>query len=181
MSTIGKVKTLLKVLVSISLLAFVINYIGLEKLYKTLREVNLSYMPFLLITLCIEFILGATTLNILINQGDKKLGFFKTLKYFLRSFSLGLFVPAKLGEVSFIYFLNKEGIEVGKASAIFVIDKLVTLITLLLVGVVGIIILFNGEQRISVMAFLGISVSEVLFFIMSNFGRGLVKRFILRK
>ncbi|MEK6808805.1 MAG: hypothetical protein AABY14_03910, partial [Nanoarchaeota archaeon] len=75
MSTIGKVKTLLKVLVSISLLAFVINYIGLEKLYKTLREVNLSYMPFLLITLCIEFILGATTLNILINQGDKKLGF----------------------------------------------------------------------------------------------------------
>ncbi|MEK6808429.1 MAG: lysylphosphatidylglycerol synthase transmembrane domain-containing protein, partial [Nanoarchaeota archaeon] len=109
------------------------------------------------------------------------LGFFKTLKYFLRSFSLGLFVPAKLGEVSFIYFLNKEGIEVGKASAIFVIDKLVTLITLLLVGVVGIIILFNGEQRISVMAFLGISVSVGLFFIMSNFGRGLVKRFILRK
>ena len=56
-----------------------------------------------------------------------------------------------------------------------------TLITLLLVGVVGIIILFNGEQRISVMAFLGISVSVGLFFIMSNFGRGFVKRFILRK
>jgi len=50
-----------------------------------------------------------------------------------------------------------------------------------MVGSLGIFILLKGEQRIVILAFLGIIIPLVIFVTLSNLGREIIKRYILRK
>ncbi len=177
----NKLKFLAKAALSILIVFLLVYSIGISKLANTISGINLRYFPLLLVSLSIEFLLAATTLKILLESIREKIGFWRILNYHLRSFSIGLLVPAKIGEVSFVYFLNKEGVDVGKGSAVFVLDKLITFVTLAVVSFFGMFILLDGKIRIAVISSLGVVVAGMLFFLLSFAGREFVKKYILRK
>lgn len=174
-------KLLVKTILGIFILGFLLYKVGFGELYITLKGINLVYIPLFLFSTFVELAIGTIALKVLIYCLDKKMGFWRILNYHLRSFSIGLFVPAKLGEVSFIYFLKKDGLDTGKGAVIFVLDKLTTFITLSAVAVIGIFILFEERQSMIILIFLALVFVIILYFIISNSGRDIIKKYILRK
>lgn len=59
------------------------------------------------------------------------------------SWAVGLFTPGKVGEFSLVYFLKKDGLEIGKAIGVALIDKVITLLTLLICSGLGMFTLFG--------------------------------------
>ena len=91
----------------------------------------------------ISLIIGAVNLKILLSPLSKNISFYKIFYYSVLSWAVGLFVPGKIGEFSFVPLLKNEGVRVGHGSAIFILDKLITLVVLSIFSLIGIYLFFD--------------------------------------
>jgi uncharacterized protein (TIRG00374 family) len=172
-------KNLIKLTIGLAILFIVFYRVGFGQIFETLKTINTSYL--LLIALCyvLFFIFGTLNLWILYSP-LKKLKFSSLLKKYLVSWSLGMLVPGKLGELSIAYFLKDE-IPLGKGAAVAVMDKIVTLFTLAVVALIGIVYFFGYwiAAQLGVIVILAGIVGLVLF--VSSKVHEFVKKVILRR
>ncbi len=174
-------KNILKLLIGVAFLGYILNRIGLTELIHALSSMDLFYFLFAILTFLILLAIGAFNLYILFRGIRFKLPFIKLLKYSLLSWSIGMFVPGKLGEFSLAYFLKKRRLGFGKSIAVMVCDKVITLFTLAILSVLGFFLFLSAEQalylsEVFILLFLG-----YIFLIVSNFGRSLLKSLIPKK
>ena len=166
------------------------RYFGLDKIIKFQRKFSLItaffivFHPlfFILTTflLLITLVIGALNLALLLIP-IKKISFAKVFYYNTLSWSLGLFVPGKIGELSLIPFLKQEGVPTGHGTVISVLDKLISLVVLSLSSIIGFFIFFDIGATLKLIAILFLLIAVILFFIVSNAGRSFIKKYILRK
>lgn len=175
-----KINLFLKLFIGLSILFALFYKIGFNEVYKTLITFNFFFLPLVFITYIISFILGTLNLKILLNSLNLKINFWKLAKYYQLSWSFGLFIPGRLGEFSLVYFLKKENLVSGKGTAIAVIDKIITVAVTSLFAIVGFFIFFTTEQAIRLMGILILGFLILLFFILSEPGRELIKKYVLR-
>ena len=134
---------IIKVLASTALLIFVVNKVGLTNILQTFTSINLFYLPPVLGLYSITLILGGLKVCILLRAVPNRIPPSRVLSYSVLSWAVGLFTPGKVGEFSLVYFLKKDGLEIGKAIGVTLIDKVITLSTLLICSGLGMFILFE--------------------------------------
>ena len=175
-----KINLIIRFVISIFIIYFLIDKIGLQNISSNIILIHPLFFILTVFLIVIGLIIGALNLDILLIP-IKKISFRKVFYYNTLSWSLGLFVPGKIGELSLIPFLRKEGIPTGHGTVISILDKLISLMVLSLSSVVGFLIFFDLETTLKLMVALSLLVAALLFLIISDMGRNFIKRFILRK
>ena len=131
----------LKIVICLALLIFIIHRIGFNNIITTVKNINILWLIPILIIQFIIIALGAYNIYILIPE--VKLKYWKIVKYYILSYSIGLFTPGSIGEFYMVKLLKSNNIETSRSLAILTVDKLITFVTMLLVSVLGIILFFR--------------------------------------
>lgn len=139
---------IVQVLVSIALLIFVITKIGPNTILYTFTSIKLIYFPIIVSLYGLTLILGGLNLWILLRPVKRTIPLIQVVTYSMVSWAVGLFTPGKLGEFSVAYLLNKDGLEISKGVAVALVDKFVTLSTLMICSGIGMFILFGTKYTI---------------------------------
>jgi hypothetical protein len=176
-----KLWNILRIILSIFLLLFLIYNIGLENLFNALIEIPSIIVILFSINYLVSIVLGAINIKIL-SDTIKKILFKDMIKYYFISWSIGLISPGKVGEFSILYFLKRyENIGYGKTLAISVIDKLMTIISLVIVSSLIIPMVFQDTGLLMAILFIISFIFILICMLNSDFIRTLIKKYILRK
>lgn len=175
-----KIITITKFFIAFSILFVLFYKIGFKNIIETFKDINLLFVLIYLIFFFIFLLLGSLNIKLLINATNKEIRFIKIIKYCFLSWSIGLFVPGKVGEFSLIYFLKKENVPIGKGTVICIMDKLITVTVTSLIAVVGFFIFFS-KNDISILIFSLVLLFLLFIFSLTEKGRSLIKKYILKR
>jgi len=177
-------KTSIKLSLGIGILIYIIYKIGINNIINDLKEINPYIAIISILIFPVSLALGALNFAILVRAADYKIKTKKIIAYSLLSWSYGLFIPGKLGEFSIIHYLKKEKIGMGTGTAIAIIDKIITLLTLFLFSLAGVYLFLSPTNpniltNVILIALIGGFIFYLL--IISKIGRKFIRKYILRK
>lgn len=173
-------QTALKIAVSGLLLWYIISRITLEAVAEALKSADLRYVPLIVSVFFLSFAIKAVNYRLL-TAAAKKISFAKLLKISILSWAAGMFAPGKLGEFSAIYFLKKEGVPLGAATAASILDKLITISTLTVIAAIGLLTYIDAATAAKITAAAAAALIAAVALIAVPQARLLVRKLILRK
>jgi len=173
--------TFLKLILGFAILGILIYNIGIKSILETISRINLFYIPIILIIILITNFFGTWKIILFLKATDIKISFIRLYHLYFLSWCLSLFMPGRIGEFALIYFFKKRGASLGISSALVVMDKIIGVIVTFLIALIGIFLFFSLTQSLKIISLLVLLIGGGIFIIFSNFGRKLIKRFILRK
>ena len=176
-----KLNFLLRAVISILIISILVYKIGFKNIFSKIISIHPLFILLVLFIFLLSLIIGALNLYVLLFPLKKKIPFTKIIHYSILSWSFGLFIPGKIGEFSLIPLLKKEGIPIGQGTAISIIDKLITLITLSIFSVIGFFIFFDIKTALTLFLILASLTLILVFLLTSHKIRNLIKKHILRK
>jgi len=176
------IKQILKLLVSILLVSLLFYKVGFKKVYATLLTVNPFYIILMMIVFFMVFLITSISIKVLLLPLKvKKLGLKKLVKYNMLTYAISRFIPGRIGDLSLVYFLKKENIPIGKASAVVLIDKVIVFFVHFILASFGFFIFFSPKIAIRLTCISILIFVVLIFFIIWKKGRDAVKKYILRK
>ena len=170
----------IKILIAVIIFLTLFYKIGFNNIYDTLISINPLYLFLLIFFTLFIMVIETITYKILTLGIDNKIPFWKLFKYYLASWSIGLVSPGKIGEFSLVYYLKKEGIDIGKGTAIYILDKSITVFLLILISIYGFFTFLTNVQAIRLIIILLVLSLIVIFFLVSSVGRRILVKYILR-
>lgn len=117
-----KIKLSIRVIISFLVIVSLIYFVGIEKLFESITKIKIEYFV-LVLTL---FIFSMFLITMAVLSITKTRRFYELFKFKTISWSTGMFLPGKIGEMSFPFLLKKLNIPTKKAFAIFLIDRFVS-------------------------------------------------------
>ncbi len=176
-----KLRFSLKLILGITILSFLIYKVGFIEILTTFQKINLITIILVIGIKILSLLVGNFNLFILLKPIYNPIRYWRLLKYYVSAWYISFFFPSKIGTASIIYFLRKEKIETGKLSALFVLDKILTLSWIILLAAPGFFIFLDINQSMILISILMAGSLGVLFFLFHEKGRQFIKTFILRK
>jgi len=154
-----KLKTIVKLLVSFLLLAFVLYKIDINKLVEVLKNVNIVYLFIAFVFFNFSKILSAIRLNYYFKEINIDLAFKKNLALYYLGMFYNLFLPGGIGGDGYkAYLLNKAyHIKFSKIIQALLFDRIS--------GLVSLIFLASGLFMFSTYAIFPFNYLSVLVFI----------------
>ncbi len=140
----NKLKTVLKTATSIIILFFIIQFIGLKEISDALTKIKIEY--FVLVGF---FFVVSTVITTLAVKPFLKTTTYQTFRFKAISWSTGMFLPGKIGEMSFALLLKKADVSTKKALAIFFIDRFVSFSIIGFFSLIALIKYFEVKPDIS--------------------------------
>jgi glycosyltransferase 2 family protein len=125
------------------LLAGLVYLVDPSQMWVTLSSIAPIVLLQVALASVASLLLAALGVHLLLGS-IQEIPFTTTLWAFLKSWSLGLVGLGKFGEASLIYFL-KGKIAMGKVAAVVLVDKMITLVTLVALAASG-TMMFSGVQ-----------------------------------
>lgn len=171
----------LRVLFGVILLGLLIKKVELNRITAIISEIDIYLFIAALMVYYANFVIGGFNLFLLLNPLKKNIGFIDAAKYYMTSWSIGLCIPGKIGEFSIIYFLQKHNITIGEGFIITIIDKLFSVLILILMASFGLFLFFDKIISIKIILLLIFLIAVFIVVIISNSGRRLIRKYILRK
>ena len=170
----------LRIIISLVLLAYIVNKITLKAVLEAISSADLKYVPAIVFLFFVSFLVKAANYRLLTTP-LAEISAVKLLKISVLTWVAGMFAPGKVGEFSVIYFLNKQGIQLGAATAISVLDKLITISVLTVTAAIGLLIFLDKTKAIQITALLIVGLTGLIMLIASSKARYLIRRFVLGK
>jgi len=173
---IKKGLTYLKIIVGFLLIFFISKRIGVPNIIDALLKINTIYILLILIVYFVSLVIGSYNVKMLLNHKYKNIRFSSFFKHFFTSNSIGLFLPGKIGDFSISYFLNREhNVKASHSFSAVLIDKLLTLIFVILVALIGILFLFEDliQDYLIILGIIALAILGILVLII--FGKKLIK------
>tara|TARA_Y100000034_G_scaffold126145_1_gene176936 strand:+ start:320 stop:1249 length:930 start_codon:yes stop_codon:yes gene_type:complete len=178
-----KNKTLRIVQISFGfILLFALFYtFGLSAIIDALLTTKPFYLLLATVFFLLTFLIGAFNIYVLLRSTPHKYSFLDILKSYLLSSSVASFFPGKLGEFSLLYYLKKDKVKLGTSSAIFFMDKIITLLVVLLLAFVAILSYYDLAiaLKIGLIGLLVLILGTFLFLLKPT--RNFITKYILRK
>jgi uncharacterized protein (TIRG00374 family) len=137
-----KKAALIKFAIGVGIIIYLVYFVGIGELYKTLLGMRLIYLPVIMLGFIFSVAMRSINFKILLGPHEKEGKSFamsKLAKISIISWAAGMFTPGKLGEFSSIYLLKKEGLETGKSAAISILNKAITAFTIMIVAILGLV------------------------------------------
>jgi len=175
------IKQILRLLVSILLISLLFYKVGFKEVYENLLIINPFYFVLMIIVFFISFLITSISIKVLLSPLKvKKLGLKKLVKYNMLTYAISRFIPGRIGDLSLVYFLKKEEIPVGKASAVVLTDKVIVFFVHFILASFGFFIFFPLTIAIRLTCISILIFVVLIFFIIWRKGRNIVKKYILR-
>ena len=165
--------------VGLAIVYYLFYKIGFTAIFVTFKQFTFWHVFIVLLSTIVVVILGAYNVSLLLQSLSYQIPIMRLIRYSLVSWSLGLFVPGKLGELSIVYFWKKHGVPLGPGFAVALMDKLITFMTLSVVTLIGIFIFFRHQFWLFVSILLVLVLGGLC--VVSPYGRELIKKYILRR
>lgn len=146
-------------IVSLGLLALCIPFVRYQGVVDTIGRAQPIYMIIGTILLVLDRALMALRWHILLRAGELRIGFSETFVVLLKASAVSLFIPAIGGDVTKLFYLRSKAGAEGAIVASLVLDRIVGLVTALLMAGIGLwlISLYAGvtaQQAETVIVFL---------------------------
>lgn len=114
------------------------RFLDLQALTSTLARAELWYLLVVVfLRSLIFFVRGWRFWHLTQITAGRALALGRVVGRHFVSLNLGTFTPAGLGEISMVYFLRREGVEVGQTAAAMILDKLITIGMVTFMSLVG--------------------------------------------
>src|SRR3989344_1256791 len=173
----GKKSIILKVIISLSILALLLYFVGFQKIWGTLKNIDLRFIPLIIALSFVHFLFGTLNLKLL-TMPIVDIPFSKLFKYHTTSWAAGTLIPGRLGEFGLVYLLRDEGVMIGEGTAITVLDRMITIFTLGIVSMLGLFLFLTPLQAFSYFITLVFALCILSYFIFSKGGRGLIVKLL---
>ncbi len=92
-----KIKLILKIIVSIALIYYIIQRIGLEEIYSQVREVELIYFAFVIFIFIFNIMISAKKWQILLKAKGESRKFLQVWKFYYIGNFFNMFLPTNVG------------------------------------------------------------------------------------
>ncbi|OFZ54492.1 MAG: hypothetical protein A3D92_19635 [Bacteroidetes bacterium RIFCSPHIGHO2_02_FULL_44_7] len=172
---------LIRGIISAAFLVLIAMNIELAKVFVSLRSFSLPLLLLFFIPFFLTTIFNTFSLDILLRALRYRIPFKELLRIKFTSRSIGLFFPSQVGELSLLPLLKIKQIPFGASLAVFLTDKLISFLVLMAFALYGILTFFTQNAFWNgIFVFLTV-LGGIMFCIQSQFIRGLVKKYILRK
>ncbi len=169
-----------RIAVALFLIFFIVYWVGAKNVLFSFSRLHVGVLVSVFLLLFLVALLNAWNWKQLYDT-QKKIPFPAMFRYYVWSWSAGFLAPGKFGEFSIAYFLKEEGIPVGNATAIALLDKLVTAAVLGSLSLAGAVLFLSSRQFFSVIALLALFFLGCFFLFFSETGRRWVKRLALKQ
>jgi glycosyltransferase 2 family protein len=169
-----------KISISFLIILFLFTKLNIDSIFNILKETNLFWIFIAIILKLIVLIFGALNIKLLIIPSNKKIRFVKLIKDYSIAWSIGSFIPLRIGEFSIIYFLKKNGLKEGIGLSISLIDRIISTIVISIVAIFGLFYLFRDFYLISILVGFIILLIISMFIITNKNIRLLIRKYILK-
>ena len=173
------ISILIKVSIAAIILLFLFRKIGISKIVETISKTTHIQIFISIAYVLMLIILGALNFALLLKIIKRKIKFIILLKCYVISWSIGFFSPGKIGEFSIVYLLKKRGVPFGEGSAIAIIEKLESITSLAIMGLLGLII-FEKKFTLEIITLVTIALIITSTLVISNKFRYFIRKYILR-
>ncbi len=172
-----KLSTVLRTSLTAAVLILLIWTVGIGQLLNAFSQMNLIYAVPAIVIFYLGYIVGAYNLKLLTDALGKKIKFSDMLRFYLVAWSWGLVIPGKIGEFSFVY-LVKDQMTVGEATAISIIDKLITVICLGSVAFIGFFLFLPFDYALQLVALCSACGVILVLLLITPVGLAVVKKIL---
>src|SRR3989344_751118 len=171
--------SLLKYAFSIAIIAILIFIAGPGKIFQRISNADILWLGISIVFLLLTLIPGTLSLQVLL-MPIKKIPIKKIIEYYSLTWALGNLLPGRLGSFYIVYLLKKEKVNLGQSTSIFILDKIITLTSVIAISIFGLTFLFGSEGIIASFIVLGMVLvgSAILY---SESGRKFIRNYILKK
>jgi len=176
-----KLFAILKILISISILAILIYKIGIINIYDNIKTISNFAIILYLLTYIISWPLSSINLILILHPLNIKIKFKEILYIRVFSWCIGLISPGRIGEFSLVYLFKKKNIPTGIGSLVFILDTLITLIIMSLISIIGFFTFFPTNQTLKLIIIITIPAIILILTIFTEKGRKLLIKLFLKK
>jgi len=176
------IKQILKLVVSVLLIFILFYKVGFKEVYENLLRVNPFYLVLMMVVVFVSFLIASISIKVLLSPLKlRKPGLKKLVWYSMLTYAISRFIPGRIGDLSMVYFLKKEDIAVGKASAIVLMDRIIMFFVHFILACFGFFIFFPSIVAVRLTCISILIFAVLIFFIIWKKGRDIVKKYVLRK
>ncbi|SPF50175.1 membrane hypothetical protein [Syntrophobacter sp. SbD1] len=127
---------ILKLIITVGLIVYLLQSCHPQQLLSTILDINISLACIIFIINLALLACGALNLWLLLNS-ICRIPFRSFMNSYIYGYAINLFAPGQLGDASVAIFLKDHGIYYSQSALAYAVDKLITLIFILLIGCIG--------------------------------------------
>jgi len=177
----NKIILLVKWAIGLSILFTLIYKLDINQILATLMNAKPIIILLAFAYVFVAYFINAYNYKIILDAMNVRLKFSKIAWNYMISWSLGRFTPGRLGEFGIIRLLEQEKIKKGKGASLIVIDKFISLITLISVSSIGFFIFFEFNTAIKLIIVCLIILIILLLSLRLSYVRDFIKKAILKE
>ena len=142
METMKLIGIITRIGLGLTILTVLFYTIGIKAVVSHLAKADITLVAVAAVFFWLGILIGAGNFMMLAWPVNRSIRYFEFVRIFSLSWAISLFLPSRIGELSLIYYLKKDGIEMGKAAALFLIDKMITTAIIVTLAVFGFFLFF---------------------------------------
>ena len=170
---------IIKLALGILIVYLLIIKIGVSDIIRSILKIEPFAIVYLLCIFVVAWMLDAVNYKLLL-MPFKNIPLKNLFKYNAIAWSIGFFIPGKLGQFSVIYFLHRENVGIGIITAVSFLDKIISMFVLSAFSVLGFYIFFGATAALKVIGYLAAGFI-LLVLVLSKKPKKFVKKYILHK
>ncbi len=172
-----KLFSIIKIILGTAILLLLLYKAGVKEVAATITTMNILLLPAIIILFIAGLYIGAYNIKLLTDALKTKISMKEMWNYYILSWAFGMVVPGKIGEFSFVY-LAKKRLTTGQATAVAVLDKIITVITLCSIAFFGFFIFLPLWTALKLMALATIAVAAGLLLLLTPAGRAIARKLL---
>ena len=170
------ITTLIKIVISVSLIYYLLYKIGFGKLIEVYYEIEFGWIIFALLLVTVSNLLGVIQWRLLLKSSKVEISYQKTLNYYFIGLFFNNFLISLLGgDIFRVYDISKHSGKNSTAISTVFLDRLIGLMAMaflaLVFGVISVKIFNSGYILFPVSLFFLFLLFVVLFFYFKNFAK----------
>ena len=177
----NKTRLIIKWVIGLSILFTLIYKLDIDQILATLMNAKPIIILLAFVYVFVAYFINAYNYKIILDAMNVKLKFSKIAWNYMISWSLGRFTPGRLGEFGIISLLEQEKIKKGKGASLIVIDKFISLITLILISSIGFFVFFEFNIALILFIICLIILIILLLSLRLSYVRDFIKKIILKE
>lgn len=172
----GKTRAILEGIFCIIIIVFLLSRMNITKAAYNLAHADPKWIVLGMCIYTLSILLTAYSLKALFDS-VKHTNFKEWMHLYLLSFSMGLVLPGRAGDLSIIYFAKKKGFDIGASTALTITDKLITLIVFGAIAAIGLLTLLKSSQLVIGVLFTAFCILLGMF-LFTSVGRKIIVKLI---
>lgn len=131
--------TFIKFFVGIGILSFLFYSIGIKEILATISTVHPVFILVVFFAIGWEHLFNGLIYKTIVK--DYEISWKQYSLMSIKAWSLSIFTPGRIGDLSTIYYMNQLGIPLGKGTAFFFINRIIIFLSLLIAATGGSVLL----------------------------------------